>query len=107
MVGFHLSNSEVLFADWTDAILPSVTFLLCFFVKCPQTQSFLVASQQVFVDAFLVNGALLSIHQLEVIISCLYPIHGVEWEVFADGMDDFVALLLLVDKLALVRRANI
>ena len=53
MVGFHLFKVEVLFADWTDAILLCVDFLLRFFVECSQTQSSNGARQKVFVDPFL------------------------------------------------------
>src|SRR3546814_8191976 len=52
------------------------------------------------------HRALLAVHKLESIFS-YSPIHCVERKIFANGINDFVALLFFVDELALVGRANV
>ena len=51
--------------------------------------------------------ALLSVKQLIAAIVAFYPIHDVQRELLVDGSDNFITLLVFVDKLTLKGRANI
>jgi len=53
------------------------------------------------------DRALLAIDDLEVAVVADRPIHHVQREVLADGVDDRSALLLPVDELTLIRRADV
>ena len=51
-------------------------------------------------------GALLAVHKLKA-ISSHSPIHCIEREILAHGVDHFVALLIVVDELALECWTNV
>ena len=53
------------------------------------------------------KGALLAVQDFEGAIFFLHPVHDVQGETVADGVDDFVALLAGVDKLTLVLGADV
>lgn len=53
------------------------------------------------------DGALLTVHDLEVVFGVLDPVHHVERKALADGIEHGVALGDIVDELALVGRADV
>ena len=54
MIGFHLVELEMFGADGTNTLLPGIDRLLCLLVERAQVQRFVVACQQIGVNALLV-----------------------------------------------------
>ena len=53
------------------------------------------------------DGPLLTIHHFIVSVVTLDPIHDIKRKVTPDGMNDFISLLILVDKFPLKCRTHI